>query len=109
MTRSVVVFPDPDGPSRVKNSPDAISRSRFSIATTSPNVRRMPRRRTAATAAGASTSGSAGACVAKRLLQDGESALELLVGRRERRQQPDDVAVQAAREKNEAAIAGCRR
>src|SRR6476659_8704213 len=109
MTRSVVVFPEPDGPSSVKNSPDAMSRSRFSIATTSPNVRRMPRRRTAAVAAGAATSGSAGACVAKRLLQDGEPALELLVRRGKRWQEADDVAVEAAREQHEPALARCGR
>jgi len=34
--RSVVVLPDPEGPSIVKNSPCAISRSIVSTATTSP-------------------------------------------------------------------------
>src|SRR3954454_19572782 len=106
MTRSVVVLPEPEGPSSVKNSPRAMSRSRFSIATTSPNVRRIPRRRTAAAvAAGGSAAGSAGACVAKRLLQDREPAFELLVRRGERRQQPDDVSVEAAGEKDESALA----
>src|SRR3954468_10875499 len=106
MTRSVVVLPEPDGPSSVKNSPTAMSRSRFSIATTSPNVRRIPRRRTAAAvAAGASTAGSAGACVAKRLLQDREPAFELLVCRGQRRQEPDHVSVEAAREEDEPALA----
>jgi len=36
ITRKVVVFPEPDGPSIVKNSPSAMSRSSRSIATTSP-------------------------------------------------------------------------
>ena len=35
-TRRVVVFPDPDGPSSVKNSPRPISRSTPSTAATSP-------------------------------------------------------------------------
>src|SRR3954470_11947762 len=106
MTRSVVVLPEPDGPSSVKNSPTAMSRSRFSIATISPNVRRIPRRRTAAAvAAGASTAGSAGACVAKRLLQDRQAPLELLVGRGERGEEPDHVSVEAAREEDEPALA----
>src|SRR5439155_10675373 len=34
--RSVVVFPHPDGPSRLKNSPSAMSRDRSSTAGTSP-------------------------------------------------------------------------
>src|SRR6266566_5146678 len=105
MTRSVVVFPEPDGPSNVKNSPSAMSRSRLSIATTSPYVRRMPVRRTAGMPVAAPSAGLAGACVAKRLLEDRESALELLVRSRERRQQPDDVAVEAAREEDQPFLA----
>src|SRR6266480_540946 len=34
--RSVVVFPHPDGPSKLKNSPSAMSRDRSSTAGTSP-------------------------------------------------------------------------
>src|SRR5947199_6990804 len=34
--RSVVVFPQPDGPRRLKNSPSAMSRDRSSTAGTSP-------------------------------------------------------------------------
>ena len=36
ITRSVVVFPEPEGPSMVKNSPRWISRSTPSTAVTSP-------------------------------------------------------------------------
>src|SRR3954468_5208091 len=93
ITRSVVVLPEPDGPSIVKNSPARMSRSRLSIATTSPNARRTPRRRTA----------SAG----KRFVEDGKAFLELLVGCRERRQEADHVAVEPAREQDEAFLA-CR-
>src|SRR3954451_2290631 len=110
MTRSVVVLPEPEGPRSVKNSPSAMSRSSSSIATTSPYVRRIPVSRTAGVAAPASRSVRplAGACVAKRLLEEAEAALELLVCRGERRQQPDDVAVEAAREQDEPLLA-CRR
>ena len=45
--RSVVVLPEPDGPSSVKNSPTAMSRSTPATARTSPKVRRMPVSRTA--------------------------------------------------------------
>src|SRR6266516_3307453 len=65
----------------------------------------MPVSRTAGVAAGACCAGSAGACVAKRFLQDGESPLELLVRRRERRQEADHVAVQAAREDDQPLLA----
>src|SRR5512141_3065126 len=109
MTRSVVVLPDPDGPSIVKNSPSAMSRSRFSIATTSPNVRRMPLSRTAGVAAGASRAALTGACVAKRLLQNREPSLQLLVRRREWRQEPDHVSVEPAREEDEPLVARRRR
>src|SRR4051794_1876352 len=40
--RRQVVFPEPDGPSRVKNSPRRMSRSTPSTATTSPNSLRTP-------------------------------------------------------------------
>src|SRR5436305_594346 len=43
---------------------------------------------------------------AKSLLENGQSPLELLVGRRERRQQADDIAVQPARQEDEALLAG---
>src|SRR5438067_886219 len=88
-----------------------MSRSSFSIATTSPNVRRMPRRRTAAWAAVGVWHSSLdsfslrGACVAKRLLQNREPPLQLLVRRRERRQESDHVPVEAAREEDEALLA----
>src|SRR6266540_91647 len=53
-----------------------------------------------------SVSGST--CVAKRLLQQIESAVELLVGDRERHEDADHVAVDPAGEENEAALA-CNR
>src|SRR5690349_15551346 len=80
----------------VKNSPGAMSRSRFSIATTSPNTRRTPRSRTAASAA-------------KSLLENRQAPVELLVRRRERREQADHVPVEPAREQDEAAFARRRR
>jgi hypothetical protein len=42
MIRSVVVLPEPEGPSIVKNSPGWISSSIESTATTSPYVLRIP-------------------------------------------------------------------
>src|SRR4051812_22842202 len=45
--RRHVVFPEPDGPSSVKNSSSRMSRSTRSTATTSPYVLRVPSRRTA--------------------------------------------------------------
>src|SRR5579885_3549347 len=94
MTRSVVVLPEPDGPSSVKNSPAATSTSTPATATTSPYVLRTPRRETSAGKAG---------------FQDVEAALELLVADRERRQQPDHVSVDAAGEQHEPAFARLRR
>src|SRR2546423_9678729 len=46
--RSVVVLPEPDGPSSVKNSPAATSRSTSSTATTEPNDLRSDASRTSA-------------------------------------------------------------
>src|SRR5690242_8314358 len=105
MTRSVVVLPDPDGPSMVKNSPAAMSRSTPSTATTSPYARRIPERRTAGAVAGSVPSALRRACVAKCFLENREPAVELVVGRRQRRQEADDVAVEAAGEKDEAMLA----
>src|SRR5438309_111814 len=105
MTRSVVVFPDPDGPSMVKNSPAAMSRSTPSTATTSPYARRIPDRRTAGAVAGSVSSALRRACVAKCFLENREPAVELVVGRRQGRQEADDVAVEAAGEKDQAALA----
>src|ERR1700680_2962543 len=81
--RSVVVFPEPDGPSSGKNPPSAPRRSTPSTATTLPNTFRPP---TTWTSAG------------KRRLQDVEAAVELLVGDHERDVPPDHVAVEAAGE-----------
>src|SRR4051794_36050569 len=92
MMRSVVVLPDPEGPSSVKNSPWPIVRSTVATATTSAYVLRMP---ASATSAG------------KGRLEDVEPAVELVVRDRRRRQQPDDVAGDAAREQDEPALA-CR-
>src|SRR5438309_9591675 len=47
--RKVVVLPQPDGPSRTRNSPSATSSERSSTATTSPNRLAMERRLSAAT------------------------------------------------------------
>ena len=44
--RSTVVFPDPDGPSKVINSPANISSETFSTARTEPNEREIPRSET---------------------------------------------------------------
>src|SRR5687768_17781966 len=92
--RSVVVLPDPEGPSMVKNSPAGMSRSTESTATTSPN--RLVRPLTLMS--GAPASG------AKRLLQDGEPLVELVGRDVERREQPDDVPVEPAGEKDEPAL-----
>src|SRR6266542_5435277 len=57
----------------------------------------------AVSAIGGSVSGST--CVAKRLLQQIESAVELLVGDRERHEDADHVAVDPAGEENETPLA----
>src|SRR5256885_6196697 len=111
ISRRVVVLPEPDGPSSVKNSPAGISRSTRSTATTSPYVLRMPWSRTSISAAGmecAADSGSASARVAKRFLQQVESALEQRVVDREGDEDANDVSVDTAREEDEAAVT-CRR
>src|SRR5579862_3691391 len=90
MIRNVVVLPEPEGPSSVKNSPSATCRSTFSTATTSPYVLR--------TLVSETSAGKAG-------LQDVQSAIELLVGDRQRRQEPDHVAVDTAGEEHESALA----
>src|ERR1700751_4991529 len=54
MSRSRVVFPDPDGPRRVKNSPARTARSTPATASTSPYFFRRPVTRTAAAAAAGS-------------------------------------------------------
>src|SRR4051812_33480420 len=108
---SVVVLPEPDGPNSVKNSPTGISRSTRSTATTSPYVLRTPWSRTSISAAGmecAERSDSASACVAKRFLQQVESALEQRVVDREGDEDANDVSVDTAGEQDEAAVT-CRR
>src|SRR5438477_3551137 len=94
MIRNVVVLPDPDGPSSVKNSPAVTCRSTLSTATTSPYVFLIPATATSA---------------AKAALEDVEPLLEIVVGDRERHQDPDHVAVQAAGEEDEPAVACLRR
>src|SRR6516165_3218948 len=91
--RNVVVLPEPDGPSSVKNSASATSRSTLSTATTSPYVLRACSTRTSA---------------AKALLEDVKAAVELLVRDRERDEDPDHVPVDAAREEDQTALT-CRR
>src|SRR6266571_305604 len=68
----------------------------------------MPLRRTAGAPAGGSVSRAAGASVAKCLLQQAEPTLELLVARGQRREEPDDVSVQAAREEEQPLLEGGR-
>src|SRR5438105_13068683 len=89
--RSVVVCPEPDGPSKVKNSPAPTFRSTLSTATTSPYSFRHPSTETSA---------------AKTSLQDVEALLELLVADREGDEDADDVAVDAAREEHQPLLAG---
>src|ERR1700746_2183095 len=84
--RSVVVLPEPDGPSSVKNEPCSTRRSTSSTATTSPYTLRAPTTSTSATAVS----------TCKRGLQDVEACLEIVVGDRQRHVQANDVAVQAA-------------
>src|SRR5262245_17871354 len=93
--RSVVVLPEPDGPSRVKNSPGAMSRSTPSTATTSPYALRTSTSWTSGVSCAPVSAGvvSGSACVAKRFLQQLEATGELLVGDRERDEDADDVAV----------------
>src|SRR5919199_1570978 len=110
--RSVVVFPEPDGPRSVKNSPRATSRSTPATACTSAYDLRTPTRRTSAGAVAGAASGSARGSVrvAKRLLQDVEAAVELLVGHHERDEDPDHVPVQAAGQEDQPTLArGCGR
>src|ERR1051325_2363301 len=76
MMRSVVVLPDPEGPSSVKNSPALTWRSTLSTATTSPYVFRIPATATSA---------------AKAVLEDVEPLLEIVVGDRERHEYPDNI------------------
>src|SRR3954467_13356083 len=78
--RSVVVLPEPEGPSRVKNSPAPTFRSTSSTATTPPYAFRHPSTETSA---------------AKHAFQDVEPALELAVFDRERHEDADHVAVDA--------------
>ena len=68
MMFSVVVLPQPDGPSRQKNSPSRMSRSRGCNATASPKLLLTPRSsialaRSAASAAGAARSSFIGKLV----------------------------------------------
>src|SRR6185437_8442104 len=84
--RSVVVLPEPDGPSSVKNSPAATFRSTLSTATTSPYVLRTPATPTSA---------------AKASLEDVEPSFKVFVADRERHEDPDHVAVEPARQEDE--------
>src|SRR3954453_12040991 len=94
MSRSVVVLPEPDGPSMVKNSPLAMSRSTSSTAATSPNCLRSPVRETSGGADG----------VAKRLLHDLEAAVDVLIRGDERDEDAQYVAVEAAGQEHESAV-----
>src|SRR6478752_9253957 len=99
MIRSVVVFPEPDGPSRVKNSPSPTETSTSSTAITSPYVLRAPSTRTSPL----EPSGD------KTALEDVEAALEIGVRDRERDEDADDVAVEPAREEHQPLFARRRR
>src|SRR6187455_2161980 len=81
--RSVVVLPEPDGPSIEKNSPWAISRSMPATASTSPKTLRTFSSRTAAgasdSASGAGPSGPGSAACAVV----GTACTRLLVGGRD--------------------------
>src|SRR3954468_2319743 len=89
--RSVVVLPDPDGPSSVKNSPAPTVRSTLSTATTSPYVFLHP-----STATSAATD---------EALQDAEPLVQFLVADRERHEDADDVSVDPAREQQQSLLA----
>src|SRR4051794_37590715 len=88
--RSVVVLPEPEGPSSVKNSPAPTFRSTSSTATTSPYSLRHPSTETSA---------------ANHALQDVEPALELGVLDRERHEDADHVPVDAAGEEHQSLFA----
>src|SRR5213595_176601 len=64
----------------------------------------MPLRRTAGASSTGAVSGALGASVAKCLLQQDEPALELFVGCGERREEPDDVPVEAARKQEQSLL-----
>ena len=95
ITRSVVVLPEPEGPSIVKNSPradlqvDAVDRGHVSVALAQPghaNVDLSLRR--------------------QRTVRGGEAAVELRVRDGQRGQQPEHVAVETAREQEQAPLEG---
>src|SRR5438128_1964643 len=71
----------------------------------------MPVQRTSGTAGppvpcSTSSAGRSCTCVDKRLLQELQTALELVVGDRQRGQQAHDVAVRAAAEQEQPALEG---
>src|SRR3954447_17367656 len=69
----------------------------------------MPVRRTAGAPAAYWVSAASGASVAKCLLQQAEPALELLVRCGQRRQEPDHIPVEAAREEEQPLVERGRR
>src|SRR5690349_8175587 len=85
-----------------------MSRSMSSTAAMSPNVLRSPT--SEMSGGGAEAAGSAGGadCVAKRLLHDLETAVEVLVRRDERHEDAQHVAVKPAREEHQPALASIR-
>src|SRR3954467_12346517 len=89
--RSVVVLPDPDGPSSVKNSPAPTVRSTVSTATTSPYVFLHP-----STATSAATD---------EALQDVEPLVQFFVADREWDEDAYDVPVDAAGEQQQPLLA----
>src|SRR5439155_230412 len=88
--------PDPDGPSIVKNSPCAISRSTSSTATTSPNSFLRPMSETSGAARCAAWSTADADCVANRSLHDLEAAVEVLIRGDQRHQDAKRVAADRA-------------
>ena len=68
MSRSVVVLPEPDGPSSVKNSPCATSRSTWSTAVKSPKRLTSPARRMSGTPGAAVVRTASAACAPSLML-----------------------------------------
>src|SRR5579871_5299254 len=102
ITRRVVVLPEPEGPSSVKNSPSPTWRSTSRTARTSPYDLRMP---STPTLAAISLGGPSNRCEGR--LEDVETALEVLVGDGDRHEDADHVPVDAARQQHEPPLACC--
>src|SRR5262245_35724607 len=97
--RSVVVLPEPDGPSRAKNSPSPTSRSMPSTAWTSPNVLRTDFRETA----GAAWDVASGGCD-KRLLQPVEAGVEVGLAHVDGHKDAENVVIDPGLEQEQPAL-----